>query len=606
MRRKFTAGLIAIMMMTSISPTLLASDYEGHWASAAIDRWKDRGIIEGFGDGTFRPKEQITRSQFAKIMVELFGYSDTTGSKQYTDVASNRWYSDYVRKISAAGIMYDNSNTFRPDEPITREETAYALANAYKLSTTRVGTKMFTDEYSIATWALDEVKALHDAGYIQGLPNGSFNPKGLLTRAEFITMIDRMNADVINEKGTYRNNVSGNLVVNTQDVNLKNMTIYGNLYLAEGIGAGDIRLENVIVKGTTYIEGGGINSIRSNDSTYEGNIKVSAKNPVRIVNEGKDADIELLEDTEVTLTGSFDDVTVYPNVDLTVRDARIDKIYITDARGSNADIEIRSDSRVTTIEADKGVTITGSGTVKELIANVDGVKISKRPDKLTLAKNVTVSVAGRTQSSSSSSRPNRYYDDDYMISGRIYIDRNGEREAADDATIRIYEDDRSSAYKRASTNSRGYYEIMLPEDVIFRMEVSYTDRDGRTYRGSKYIGRLYDDERLDDIILRLDAETYRVSGTAYIETNSTIATGATIRVYSGNNTTPTNSVTTNANGEFSVSLPANQTYRIEGTYTDNENNEYHYRGNISKLESNQTLEAIYLKRVPNIQVNTGQ
>lgn len=606
MRRKFTAGLIAIMMMTSISPTLLASDYESHWASAAIDRWKDRGIIEGFGDGTFRPKEQITRSQFAKIMVELFGYNDTAGSKQYTDVFSNRWYSDYIRKISAAGIMYDNSNSFRPDEPITREETAYALANAYKLSTTRVGTKMFTDEYNIAPWALDEVKALHDAGYIQGLPNGSFNPKGLLTRAEFITMIDRMNADVINESGTYRHNVSGNLVVNTRDVNLKNMTIYGNLYLAEGIGAGDIRLENVVVKGTTYVEGGGINSIKSNDSTYEGKIKVSAKNPVRIVNEGKDADVEFLEDTEVILTGSFDDVTVYPNVDLTVRDARIDKLYIADARGSNASIEIRSDSRVTTIEADKGVTITGSGTVKELIANVNGVKISERPDKLTIAKNVTVSVAGRTHSSSSSSRPNRYYDDDYMISGRIYIDRNGEREAADDATIRIYKDNRSSVYKRTSTDSRGYYEVVLPEHTIFRMEISYTDHNGKTYTGSTYIGRLYDDERLDDIILKLDSETYRISGTAYIETDSTLATGATIRVYSGNNTTPVNSVTTDAKGEYSISLTANQTYRIEGLYEDNEGNDYHYTGSIGKVEDNRTLDAIYLKRVPNLQVNTDK
>ena len=88
--------LAATMVLSSTPTTVWASDYEQHWAAEAITRWKDKGIIDGFEDGTFRPQEAITKAQFAKILVEIFGYTETKGAKTYQDVAADKWYADYM------------------------------------------------------------------------------------------------------------------------------------------------------------------------------------------------------------------------------------------------------------------------------------------------------------------------------------------------------------------------------------------------------------------------------------------------------------------------------------------------------------------------------
>lgn len=69
--------LVTSTFLTTATPTLMANDYENHWAKSAIMKWKDKGVINGFEDGTFRPNEAVTNAQFAKILVDLLGYTPT-------------------------------------------------------------------------------------------------------------------------------------------------------------------------------------------------------------------------------------------------------------------------------------------------------------------------------------------------------------------------------------------------------------------------------------------------------------------------------------------------------------------------------------------------
>ena len=519
LNQRLASLLVTTMVLTSVPQVAMASDYNNHWAAGAINKWKDKGIISGFEDGTFRPKEEITKAQFSKILVEIFGYTETEGSKQYSDVSTDKWYSEYISKVSAAGIMYEEGTVFKPNTAITREEAAYALAQAYKITKAAKQNKGFKDEAEISAWALEAVTALHEAGYIQGTPEGNFNPKGLLTRAEIITMIDRMNSEVINVKGTYSKDIEGNLVVNTRDVVLKDMTISGNLYLAEGIGDGDIDLENVTVKGKVFIEGGGINSIKSKNCTYQESLQVSAKNPVRVVIQGEGVRIEALEGTKVTLTGSFKEVSVAQDVNMTIKDAKVDVVVIaqgTTNDGTEPKIEIAAGSEVGKIQADIAADITGSGKVGELIANANDVKIEQKPEKVTIGeKDVVIQVAGQEQtqsstttkpststggSSSSSDSSNSNSSSGtlaptYRVSGTVYAEQKvGDqlKDVAEGATIQFYEvTNNSSKYiTTIYTDEKGAYSINLNSAKTYRIEAWLNDGEGNGYFYSGTINNL--------------------------------------------------------------------------------------------------------------------
>lgn len=388
--------LIATMVLTSVPVATMASDYESHWASNAIEKWTNKNVIQGFEDGTFRPNEEITNAQFAKIVVELMGYNTTDGSSKFVDVAEDKWYTDYITKISAAKVMHESSSEFNPNKGITREAAAYALVNAYKLEDTDAEKASFADEDAISDWAVDSVKTLYNAGYIQGNPDGTFNPQGTLTRAELITMIDRMNSDVVNVKGVYSQNITGNLVVNTTDVVLKDMTIEGDLYLAEGIGEGEVELENVIVNGRVIVEGGGVNSIKADRKCkFNKPLFAYAKNPVHIVINGDKVDVYVGVDTTVYLTGKFAEVNAGPGSQIIIDDATVDTI-VAEEPGKAPIIDIKSNSVVDKVEADVRVTIQGNGRLGELEANVDGVSSAIKPGKTSgSSKPSTPSTSGK-------------------------------------------------------------------------------------------------------------------------------------------------------------------------------------------------------------------
>lgn len=516
--KKRLALVLAVSMITTTVPQMiLAKDYTGHWAAQAIAKWEEKGIIKGYEDGTFKPKNTVTRAEFAQILVRVFGYTDTAKAKSYGDVQAGAWYFDAVNRISDAGVMYEDGENFRPNDAITREEAAYALAQAYKVQGD--SERVFLDENKISDWAKAQIRAMVANGYINGTPEGNVEPQKTLTRAELVTILDNMTQNIISVAGTYTENVEGNLVVNTRDVVLKDMIIEGNLYLGEGIGDGDVTLENIEVKGEVIVEGGGINSIKSKNSKYHEKFIVSAENPVRVVIEGDAVKVEAMPGTNVTLTGSFSDVIVAPNVNMTVKDATVETIIAAPATNPNEKVEapiinIEGSAKVETVQADAPVEVKGEGKVENLVVNTEGVKIQQTPTHVEIGKNqdkdLTVNIGGKDETKDTidkNNKPEKPSTDSnngnnnngnnndnnsnngnnnghicdvnkkVQIKGQVRF----ENEGVGYATVKITTRKEDNYVVHGTTDEEGYYSFFVPACELYNIEAWLEDEDGYGY-----------------------------------------------------------------------------------------------------------------------------
>lgn len=242
-----------------LAPTLWAHDYSNHWAKEAIEAFKGYHIINGYEDGSFKPNNPVTRAEFAAILSRLFNLSSTEGAPVYTDLlGSTKWYTTAINQVNAAHLLPIEGTTFHPHQFVTREEAAYALANAYQLlpAKSKASATPFIDEAHIAPWSKASIEALLELGFIRGTPEGLFNPKGTLTRAELMTMLHNLTGHILMTPGTYSSPLKGNVIISHPNVLLKDTTIEGNLYLTQGLSHQEVILDQVTVTGTIYVNGG--------------------------------------------------------------------------------------------------------------------------------------------------------------------------------------------------------------------------------------------------------------------------------------------------------------------------------------------------------------
>ncbi|WP_281942554.1 immunoglobulin-like domain-containing protein, partial [Paenibacillus tyrfis] len=260
-----------------------AADAAGHWAKTEIANWQDLDLSEGYPDGTFRPDASITRAEFVALVNRVFRLKDKA-SVDFNDVKARDWHYDEFTKARAAGVVsgYEDG-TLRPNVPITRQEAAVVLQGLFqaKASAQNSAVDKFKDAGTIPSWSKAAIEAVVSQGYMNGYPDGSYMPDRPITRAEAVVTLDR--AKHISDKlvrydqaGTYREAVDGSVIVSSPDVKLENMTIAGDLVLAQGVGEGNVSLKHVNVKGTTLVKGGGPNSVLIDDSSL-GTVIVNKK-----------------------------------------------------------------------------------------------------------------------------------------------------------------------------------------------------------------------------------------------------------------------------------------------------------------------------------------
>ncbi len=168
-------------------PAPVFNDIESvEWAKESIEYLADKEILSGVGDGRFEPNRYMTREELIKMLDNAFGYSKDAAECDFADADKDAWYYAAVAGAVNKGIIngYED-NTFGIGEYITRQDTAVILLRAAGIdSFTKNEAVEFTDNEDISDYAKEAVEFLSGSGIISGMGNGTFAPKGNLTRAQ--------------------------------------------------------------------------------------------------------------------------------------------------------------------------------------------------------------------------------------------------------------------------------------------------------------------------------------------------------------------------------------------------------------------------------------
>lgn len=216
--------------MTTAQDTATAFyDCAGHWAEQTINAWTKLGIISGYPDGSFRPDAMVTRAELSKILALAFDL-DKEDKESYEDIDDSAWYAPYVKRVSSYIPVYALPVGYETNLPYVDGEGKKFLpeCNSLRMHVAEALVEIKKEREHIEM-ALPEIGEIRDALYgiaeepeysnlyvmhqevpknvrrmfeytwlaremdiMQGDENGYFRPYGEVTRAELVTMIDRM------------------------------------------------------------------------------------------------------------------------------------------------------------------------------------------------------------------------------------------------------------------------------------------------------------------------------------------------------------------------------------------------------------------------------
>ena len=234
--------IFLMLLIVSCSSVAFAKTYTdlptNHWAYVAINEMTENGILTGYPDGTFAPDKTITRAEFAKILVLALNLQGNSNNVTFNDVNSNHWAYNYINVASnyLSGFSNGTSLLYMPDSVAVREDMAVAVVNAVGLQNSNYDLNTlnkFSDKDSISENLKKYIAIAVENDLMNGNADGTFNPKGGLTRAEVSKLITnaigKLEKVVINDNGGNNNNTQNNNQNNsTQNNNQNNNTSNNN------------------------------------------------------------------------------------------------------------------------------------------------------------------------------------------------------------------------------------------------------------------------------------------------------------------------------------------------------------------------------------------
>ncbi|WP_339310440.1 YDG domain-containing protein [Paenibacillus sp. FSL M7-0896] len=166
----------------------------GHWAQNEVTDWVDKGLIQGYADGSFKPDNSLKRSEFMALINRAFGFTETA-PVAYKDLSTSNWaYTEVAKAVKAGYISGYSDGTIGTGKTISRQEAAVIINRLLKLDAAQTGA-LFSDSKDIAAWALDSVNAVAAAGVMKGYSeDNSFRPGREITRAEAVVSLTRTKA----------------------------------------------------------------------------------------------------------------------------------------------------------------------------------------------------------------------------------------------------------------------------------------------------------------------------------------------------------------------------------------------------------------------------
>lgn len=165
-------------------------DILGHWAENQIEEAMELGWVDT--SNSFRPDDSITRAEFVKIVNRVFNFTEATDTN-FSDVNVNDWfYNEISIAVNSGYIDGYEDNTFKPNDKISRQEVAKIITtikNNYDENIDKIYS--YKDYQRVSKWAISFVEGAIEAGYM-GVGEIEFRPQDNITRAESVVTLKRV------------------------------------------------------------------------------------------------------------------------------------------------------------------------------------------------------------------------------------------------------------------------------------------------------------------------------------------------------------------------------------------------------------------------------
>ncbi len=165
------------------------------WYHHYTDYVISKGLMQGYGDGTFRPDADMSRAMLIQVLYNLEGRPTIVGKDPYTDTDDDSWYADAVLWGTEIGLINGYGNDkFGPHDPVTREQMAvifyrYSAVKGYSL--TEGNYDHFSDKDAVSSYAEAAMRWAVGNGLILGMSENTLCPRGNTSRAQFAAVIQR-------------------------------------------------------------------------------------------------------------------------------------------------------------------------------------------------------------------------------------------------------------------------------------------------------------------------------------------------------------------------------------------------------------------------------
>ena len=315
-RKRILAMLLAVASCLSLAVSASAAstarkatdfkDFDRNaWYADAVSAAVDNGLLYGKSSTIIDPNGDMTRAEMAAIINRSFGCYKAADISQYKDVSKSKWYyKDVALAVQMGTYNGRSSSTMAPDAPISRQEAMTVVARALELdydAYAKTDLSAFSDRSEISNWALPYVRAMVGADYIHGRGK-VLAPLDNITRAEFAQIFHNIIGTYIVSKGTYDKDINGSVLIRTDDVELKNMTVDGDLIIGCGAADGKITLDNVTVTGRLLVWGGGTKAVYCNNGTQMPEVVVARVDDAVKVIYDRDSTLAVIDTIKVRIT----------------------------------------------------------------------------------------------------------------------------------------------------------------------------------------------------------------------------------------------------------------------------------------------------------------
>ena len=275
------------------------------WYAEAVSAAVDNGLLYGKSSSIIDPNGDMTRAEMAAIINRSFGCYKTADISQYKDVSKSKWYyKDVALAVQMGTYNGRSSSSMAPDAPISRQEAMTVVARALELdydAYAKTDLSAFSDRSEISNWALPYVRAMVGADYIHGRGK-ILAPQDNITRAEFAQIFYNIIGTYIVSKGTYDKDIKGSVLIRTDEVTLKDMTVDGDLIIGCGAADGKITLDNVTVTGRLLVWGGGTKAVYCNNGTQMPEVVVARVDDAVKVIYDRDSTLAVIDTIKVRIT----------------------------------------------------------------------------------------------------------------------------------------------------------------------------------------------------------------------------------------------------------------------------------------------------------------